>query len=167
MSGQLTAFVYGTLMDPRVFFRVVQGNSDPPEVIRNLYTFTPAILHGYCRHRVRTADYPGIIPEEGRSVRGIYVTGLTDANIDKLDSFEGDEYERRTVKVKLLEQVGDDDAEGESLVEGEEKTADTYVFIYPDQIERGEWDFEHFRRERLRYWAREEFSFDDAVDEAV
>ncbi|KAL2760647.1 hypothetical protein ACRALDRAFT_1059578 [Sodiomyces alcalophilus JCM 7366] len=153
-------------MDSRVFFRVVHGDSYPPEVIRNLYTFTPAILSDFCRHRVQSADYPGIIPEEGCTVRGIYITGLTDANVDKLDYFEGNEYERRTVKVRLLEKVGDD-ATGEGRVEGEERTAETYVFLYPDRIERGEWDFEHFRRERLRYWAREEFSFDDAVHEAV
>lgn len=142
-----------------MFFRVTQGQSNPPGVIRDLYTFTPALLRDYCRHRVKGEDYPAITPEAGQSVLGTYVTGLTEANLAKLDQFEGDEYEKRQVKLRLLTKVGD--AQGEGRVEGEEKDTAAYVFLYLDRIERGEWDFEHFRRERLQRWARDEIFFAD------
>jgi len=41
--------------------------------------------------RVKHADYPGITPDSDHEVRGMYVTGLTSANMYKLDQFEGDE----------------------------------------------------------------------------
>lgn len=146
-------------MEPRVFFRVIQGTPQPPAIIQSLYTFTPALLHDYCRHRVKGEDYPAIIPEPGQSVLGTYVTGLTDANIAKLDHFEGDEYARLPVKLRLLEKVGS--ASGEGQVEGEERDTTAYVFIVPERIEKGEWDFEHFRKEKLQKWARDEIFFSD------
>lgn len=135
-------------MAPEVFYTVCYHDPDPPEAIKNMHSFSPAILHDYCRHRVEFADYPGIIPEKGRSVRGIYATGLTDANMDKLDYFEGSEYERKEVKVKLLKQ------EGGKEVEGEEKSVIVYVFLYPQNLEHSEWDFEQFRKDKLRNWVR-------------
>uniref|UniRef100_A0A8H7K8C2 Putative gamma-glutamylcyclotransferase n=1 Tax=Bionectria ochroleuca TaxID=29856 RepID=A0A8H7K8C2_BIOOC len=107
MSGDFTAFFYGTLMAPEVFFTVCYGTSKPPQAYQAMHTFTPATLDGYCRHRVQFADYPGIIPEEGCSVRGVYATGLTDANMHKLDYFEGSEYKKVNVKVKLLKNEGE------------------------------------------------------------
>lgn len=135
-------------MAPEVFYSVCYGNSNPPGAIKGLHTLTPAVLHGYCRHRVQFADYPGIIPEDGHSVRGIYATGLTKANMVKLDYFEGSEYERRNVKVQLLKQH-----DGKE-VEGEETKAIAYIFLFPKHLERGEWDFEQFRKDKLKFWAR-------------
>lgn len=153
MSGEFTAFFYGTLMAPEVFYSVCYGTTNPPDVIKSLHTFTPAILHGYCRHRVRFADYPGVIAEEGQSVRGIYATGLTDANMHKLDHFEGSEYELVKATVKLL---GKADGKEEAVETGEEREAGVYVFKYPDDLERAEWDFEYFRRQKMRTWIRDE-----------
>lgn len=133
-------------MAPEVFFSVCYGDANPPEVIKNLHTFSPAVLHGHCRHRVKMADYPAVVAEEGHSVRGVYATGLTDANMVKLDYFEGSEYERKKVKVRLLE--------GESASEGEEKDVVAYIFLFPERLERGEWDFEQFRKDKMAYWAR-------------
>ncbi|PFH57460.1 hypothetical protein XA68_15034 [Ophiocordyceps unilateralis] len=109
MSGEHSAFFYGTLMAPEIFFSVCYGTRRPPQPIRDLHTFTPAILDGHCRHRVQLADYPAIVPEKDHSVRGIYATGLTDANMHKLDLFEGDEYERVEVQVQLRERRGDEE----------------------------------------------------------
>lgn len=163
MSGDQTAFFYGTLMEPRVFFRVTHGLSNPPDAIKALYTFTPAVLHGYCRHRVQGEDYPAIIAEAGQSVLGTFVTGLTDANVAKLDSFEGSEYDREDVTLKLVVKAGD--AQGEGQVLGEERKSTAYIFNNPERVEKGEWDFEHFRKEKLHKWARDEIFFaDDAQD---
>lgn len=106
----------------------------------------PAILHDYCRHKVLNADYPGMVPQRGASVRGTFVTGLTDANVQSLDWFEGTEYERVKVRVSLLK----DSAEVEG---GEVKEAETYVFTAGDEsLEKKEWDYEVFRIEKLGRW---------------
>ncbi|KAH7326153.1 hypothetical protein B0I35DRAFT_474839 [Stachybotrys elegans] len=75
-------------MAPEVFFSVCYLDSRPPKAVRNLHTFSPAVLDGCCRHRVMYADYLDIIPEGGRSVHGIYTTGLEDANLSKLDFWD-------------------------------------------------------------------------------
>jgi gamma-glutamylcyclotransferase (GGCT)/AIG2-like uncharacterized protein YtfP len=123
-------------MAPEVFFSVCYNNKDVPAEISKRHTFTPAILHGYCRRRVEGADYPGITPDEKHVVFGTYATGLSDANMRKLDIFEGGQYERQTVKVKLLTHVGN--AKGEGNVEGEERSAEVYVFRYPEELEDNE-----------------------------
>jgi len=39
---------------------------------------------------VLKVDYPGIVPREGKSVRGMLVENLTKADVGRLDAFEGD-----------------------------------------------------------------------------
>ncbi|KAF9881073.1 AIG2-like family protein [Colletotrichum karsti] len=154
MSGDHTAFFYGTLMEPSVFFTVTQGNGKPVQVIKDLYTFTPAVLNDHTRHRVNYADYPGMIPEKGGSVLGVYATGLTDANVSKLDFFEGPEYSKKVVTVKVR---GEDGKE-------EDKQATAYIYKFPDNLERVEWSFEEFRRDKLHAWTREDYVFEDVFE---
>ncbi|KAK1760700.1 AIG2-like family-domain-containing protein [Echria macrotheca] len=161
-DGSLTAFFYGTLMVPGVFFSVILGDGNPGPEVRKLYSFTPAILHGYCRRRVAGADYPGITEDPAHSVFGTFVTGITGANMWRLDCFEGGQYERRTVRVRLLDKVGN--AQGEGNVEGEERKADVYVFLAEGDLEDKEWDLEEFRRDKLRYWTRGGYTFEDEAD---
>jgi len=140
-SGR-TAFFYGTLMAPQVLHRVCHGSTAPDNPIYASHNLkaTPAILHNFRRHKVRYADYPAILPVSRSTVRGTFVSGLTDADIWRLDLFEGDEYERRNVRVKLLMKVGDESGHGN--VEGEEVGAETYVWIAgEDRLEDDEWDF--------------------------
>lgn len=35
-------------------------------------------------------DYPGVVPRKGKSVRGTLVENLTQADVNRLDDFEGD-----------------------------------------------------------------------------
>jgi gamma-glutamylcyclotransferase (GGCT)/AIG2-like uncharacterized protein YtfP len=148
-----SAFFYGTLMAPQVLHRVCHGGSqqdNPLYQTHNLKAY-PAILHNHRRHRVRWADYPAITPHQGASVRGTYVTGLTDADIWRLDIFEGSQYVRRFVKPKLLTKVGTDDGEGNE--EGDEVEAETYLWgANAGELEEAEWDFGEFQREKMRYW---------------
>lgn len=148
-----SAFFYGTLMAPQVLHRVCHGSTAPDNPIyatHNLITY-PAILPAHRRHRVRHADYPAIIPHADSSVRGTFVTGLTDSDIWRLDIFEGSEYERGKVKCKLLKEVGDE--KGEGNVEGEEVEAETYLWIAGEgRLEASEWDFGEFQREKMRFW---------------
>ncbi|KAL2145504.1 hypothetical protein VTI28DRAFT_7140 [Corynascus sepedonium] len=158
-EGTHSAFFYGTLMAPEVFYSVCYGSKNVPEAVAKLHTFQPAILHGYCRRRVRYADYPGIIEDEGHDVFGTLATGLTDANMAKLDYFEGSQYVRRTVTVRLLDKVGN--LKGEGNVEGAEREAEVYVFLDKRDLEEKEWDLEEFRREKLKYWTRAGYVFED------
>ncbi|KAI1106094.1 BtrG-like protein [Jackrogersella minutella] len=159
-----SAFFYGTLMAAEVFFTVcyrsvAKDTKDNVALLKSLHDFKPAILHGFCRRRVVNADYPGITPDENHEVRGMYVTGLTDANMYHLDIFEGDEYERKTVKVRLLSKVGDD--KGRGNVEGEEAECEVYVHSHPSNLENREWDFEEFRSQKMKNWTREDYGFQD------
>lgn len=143
-------------MAPEVFFSVCYGNKHPAQAIRDLHTFTPAILDDYCRHRVQSADYPAIVSAKGHKVRGVYVTGLTDANVVKLDDFEGDEYERIQVKVNLIKSGNDEKDE----VVGECKETAVYVFLKPEDLEKREWDFEEFRQQKMGMWTRGDWSYE-------
>ncbi|KAL8729797.1 MAG: hypothetical protein Q9166_004520 [cf. Caloplaca sp. 2 TL-2023] len=108
-----------------------------------------------------------MIPQTGSSVRGTYVKGLTDGDILRLDIFEGTEYERRRVKIRVLEVEGDG-VTGEGNVEGEEVETETYIWVAGEEkLEVGEWDVGEFRREKLSQWIgqREEYyEVDNAVE---
>lgn len=163
-------------MAPQMLHRVIHGNQDPEPWQKALLSFQPAILHGWRRHRVRGADYPGIIADSASSdktsVLGTLVTGLTDGDIHRLDLFEGDEYVRQEVSVRTLGDgsslatTGPDGqlwdmlnaAEG-SVCEGEEVKADTYVWIAgEDRLEDAEWDLETFKRDKLAAWVEKDES---------
>ncbi|KAJ5759754.1 hypothetical protein N7520_006910 [Penicillium odoratum] len=111
-------------MAPQMLHRVIHGRSDPEPWQKALLSFQPAVLHGYRRHRVRGADYPGIVPAFGssdkaestsengtdarnlarKSVLGTLVSGLTDGDVHRLDIYEGSEYVHETVKVRTLKE---------------------------------------------------------------
>ena len=128
------------------------GNPNPEPWQSRLLAIRPAILHDFCRHKVRYCDYPAIIPQANSAVRGTLVTGLTEGDIYRLDIFEGSDYARKKVKVKLLANVGDDT--GEENAEGDGIETETYVWISEEEeLEHGEWDFGEFVREKLAWWA--------------
>ncbi|KAF2702803.1 hypothetical protein K504DRAFT_444846 [Pleomassaria siparia CBS 279.74] len=175
-----TAFFYGTLMATPVLQRVIWGPSPPSTIVQStLLTIRPAMLHRFQRHKVKNADYPAILPANmTTSVRGTLVTGLTDGDMWRLDVFEGHEYERRKVGVRLLQQkpehmhteISDVTQSEEDNVEGGEIEAEVYVWIAGKQrLEPEEWDFEHFVKEKMKRWVGrdvEDEGFQD-VDDAV
>lgn len=156
-----------------VLHRVIHGTTSPTPFQRSLLTTRPALLRSHRRHRVLHADYPAVIPEEGEdaTVLGTLVTGLTDGDIWRLDIFEGDEYERRKVEVEVLNDVegGIDEAAKKdqssptSGAKREKVAAQTYVWIAGvDRLEKREWDFEEFRKEKMGGWVGTENQ--DATD---
>jgi hypothetical protein len=166
--------------------------------------FKPAILHGYRRHRVRREDYPAIIPvlpassasttatpdrattgtgathgsttNTSASVLGTVVSGLTDGDIYRLDVYEGSEYRRIRVSVRVLKEAlpgsafGTKDGNGRENTdrylkdvleavpqnftdEAEEIEAETYVWIGDsNRLQNEEWDFEEFKKEKMMWW---------------
>jgi len=171
-------------MAPQVLHNVIHGSSNPEPWQKAMLSFQPAILHGYRRHRVQGADYPGIVPvtenevnnpassassSARTSVLGTLVSGLTDGDVYRLDLFEGGEYARRNVIVRKLHnsdgisggsgvdesQLSDVlDAARADADEGEEVSAVTYVWISgEDRLEEAEWDFETFKKDKMKWWA--------------
>ncbi|KAI9854614.1 MAG: hypothetical protein M1824_000256 [Vezdaea acicularis] len=139
-------------MAPKVLYRVIHGTPDPPPWQSSLLTIRSAVLHGYGRHKVRDCDYPAIIPQQDSVVRGTFVSGLTEGDVWRLDIFEGDEYIRKKVRVRLLDKTGDEKT-GDGNVEGEELRSDTYVWVAGEErLEKEEWDFAMFQREKMSRW---------------
>lgn len=166
-----TAFFYGTLMAPPVLHRVIWGSSTPPTPAHaSLLRIRPAILHAHQRHKVKHADFPAILPTDAEAtVRGTLVEGLTDGDLWRLDIFEGSEYERRNVRVRVLQGkehsdldvqgMGDVSQEAEQHVEGDEVDAETYIWIAGAQrLESEEWDFAEFVRDKMKRWVGRERS---------
>ena len=133
-------------MAPQVLYRVIHGTTKPTPSQTSRLTIKPAVLPQYIRHRVRDCDYPAIVPsnEPGACVRGTYVRGLNSNDQWRLDLFEGSQYERIRLRLNLLDDEGN---------KGEEMEAETYVWAEDAKnLEDGEWDFEEFRREKMRRW---------------
>ncbi|URE23415.1 AIG2-like family [Musa troglodytarum] len=88
-----SVFVYGTLLADEVV-RVLLKRVPPS---------SPAILHNYHRFSIKGRVYPAILPVDCKKVAGEVLLGITDQELDILDSFEDVEYERRAVEVSLVE----------------------------------------------------------------
>jgi hypothetical protein len=155
-------------MAPGVLYRVIYGNAHPEPWQQKLTTVRPALLESHRRHRVKYMSYPAITPCTGSSVRGSVVTGLTQGDIYRLDIFEGDQYLRKKVKVKVLKNVGLEDSiqTGESEEHApEEVEAETYIWRNDlSELEDGEWDFEEFKRERMHHWMGESSSEESNIE---
>lgn len=146
-------------MAPEVLYRVCFGSTKPEAWQVQGLKVQPAILHGYARRKVRYCDYPAIVRSSGATVRGTFVSGLTDGDIWRLDIFEGSQYERQKVSLKLLEQVGDDSGKGN--VEGGEVEAEAYIWIENEAgLEGGEWDLAEFKREKMGRWIGEDDEYE-------
>ena len=138
-------------MAPQVLYRVCYGSTRPTALQKSLLIIRPAILDSYCRRKVRDCDYPAIIPSSGAQVRGTYVQGLTDADIWRLDTFEGEQYTRQMVRIKLLEEDGEGHTEPNA--DDSELEAETYVWADGvEDLEEEEWDFVEFRLQKMSRW---------------
>jgi gamma-glutamylcyclotransferase (GGCT)/AIG2-like uncharacterized protein YtfP len=115
-------FTYGSLMCEDIMSAVCGAQS----------RFVAAVLDGYRRQPVVGQAYPGMVPAAGAAVPGVLYLDLPESAWPRLDRFEGEEYERRQVVVRL------DD--------GRAETGWTYVFRpeYAGRLVEGEWDFERF-----------------------
>lgn len=145
-------------MAPKVLRRVCHGPHAHESATSTVITVRPALLKSHRRHRVLGAEYPAIVPHESSTVRGTLVEGLTDGDIWRLDIFEGDEYERKKVSVRVItseeQGTGGEPSEGQL---GNEIEAESYIWIAGEhQLEDEEWDFDEFMREKMVYWAGEQ-----------
>ena len=143
-------------MAPQVLYRVIYGTANPEPWQLELCTIRPALLEDYRRHRVRYRSYPAIVPAQKSSVRGTLVTGLTPGDVNRLDAFEGSQYERKRVHVKVLQNVKLDQTAGAENETDEMIEAETFVWNDDwKDLEDEEWDFETFRRSEMKFWMGE------------
>jgi len=82
-------FTYGTLQNAEILAQVV-GRSWPS---------SPAVLEGYARYRLNDKPYPALVEESGSQVQGSLYSGVTQAELTRLDDYEGELYERRSLRV--------------------------------------------------------------------
>jgi len=154
-------------MAPGVLYRVIYGTAKPEPWQQKLTTVRPALLESYRRHRVRDMSYPAILPHENSSVRGSVVTGLTQGDIYRLDIFEGSQYDRKKVTVRVLKNVElkEKMENGESRHEVEEEVeAETYIWRDSiKELEEKEWDFEEFKKDKMKFWMGESGTEDSDV----
>ncbi|HJV25632.1 MAG TPA: gamma-glutamylcyclotransferase family protein [Aromatoleum sp.] len=126
-------FTYGSLMCEDIMSAVSGVRS----------RFAAASLEGFRRQPVSGQTYPGMVPTAGARVPGVLYLDLPASAWPRLDRFEGEEYERRQVVVRLAD--------------GRAEPAWTYVFRpeFATRLVEGEWDFERFLATgKARFMAR-------------
>ena len=87
---------------------------------------------------------------------------MTEGDRWRLDIFEGDQYTRQKVKVKVLRDKGmlesaaesrqqTSNADGDEIEE--EAECESYVWTNPaSELDPAEWDFEEFKRDKMKAW---------------
>jgi len=131
MPDQL--FCYGTLCVPEIMRRVVGGRVAEP---------VACSIMGYACYSLSGLEYPGIVPEKGERVTGVLYSGLSRAQLAKLDAYEGEQYRRQRVLIDV----------GQALA----VQAWTYILqprYYHRRSEKG-WSLEQFRRRHLAQYLR-------------
>ncbi|XP_062163215.1 AIG2-like protein D isoform X2 [Alnus glutinosa] len=117
-------FVYGSLLADDVV----------KVLLKRIPPSSSAILNGFHRFSIKGRVYPAILPVENKKVTGKVLFGITNPELDVLDTFEDVEYERRTVEVFVTDN-------------SEKLQAHTYVWSDKnDPNLYGDWDFEEWKR---------------------
>jgi gamma-glutamylcyclotransferase (GGCT)/AIG2-like uncharacterized protein YtfP len=133
----VSVFAYGTLMCADIL--AAAGGGHPPA--------EPATLADFSRHPVAGEDYPGIRRHPGEQVSGLLYRGVDSAALARLDAFEGPQYRRETVTVKLAD--------------GSLEPAQAWIFANHllHLLEAGGWDFDTFLRDRRDRFERRYVGF--------
>jgi hypothetical protein len=87
-------FFYGILLD-RDLTALVLGRRLPPAA------FTPAILPGHARLRIKGGSYPIAVRDAKSEVAGAVVGGLNARDVARLAAFEGPRYRIAPLKVRI------------------------------------------------------------------
>ena len=88
-------FCYGTLQVPQVI-RAVTGRD---------YFGKTAVLRDHAIYRVKNAEYPGITYSVGGVAEGVLYEDISNADLKRLDLFEGEFYDRQMLDVRLPDQA--------------------------------------------------------------
>lgn len=120
-------FVYGSLQHSLVWRRLVGRDCSEQH----------AVLKGWKAVKVKNHDYPGLIQADDGRVLGMLKTGLSAADFEILDKFEGEQYQR------ILLVIADS--------EGQPQQAYVYVFkeCYLTQLSSEIWSYQEFSQQCL------------------
>lgn len=118
-------FFFGSLMDMELLALVTGRAVDDLEV-------AGAALHGFVRRRARGESFPIVVPHPGGRVAGALVTGLTAADVDRIQYFEGSDYALQCFGVELSDE-----------------RVEALVFVPTARLEpeAAEWDFDSWSRQ--------------------
>ncbi|KAK9370135.1 hypothetical protein V1509DRAFT_638301 [Lipomyces kononenkoae] len=129
-------------MSPKVLARVLYDKFELPT--ESPISLHPVVLENHRRSRLIDESYPAVVPCKDSSVKGLLVRNLSKDQVNRLDDFEGDEYERKTVVVTA------------ELTEGSIE-AQCYIWVDdPKRLTGVDWDFEEFMRTRFKQWIEKE-----------
>jgi gamma-glutamylcyclotransferase (GGCT)/AIG2-like uncharacterized protein YtfP len=120
-AGRINIFTYGSLMLSFIFQRV--AGRCPPSV--------EATLEDWRRVRVDNETFPAAVPADGDQVRGILWLGLSAHEIARLDHFEGEHYQRVSVRVRDPS--------------GKVHAAEVYQWSRADGLINEPWDIDWFK----------------------
>ncbi|KAH7835146.1 hypothetical protein Vadar_023281 [Vaccinium darrowii] len=135
-------FVYGSLLADEVVTVLLKRVPDS----------SPAILHGFHRFSIKGRVYPALLPVENKKVTGRVLSGITDPELDVLDTFEDVEYERRTVDVSLMDS-------------SQKLTAHAYVWANSrDSNLYGDWNFEEWRQAHMNDFLKMTMGFMEELE---
>jgi gamma-glutamylcyclotransferase (GGCT)/AIG2-like uncharacterized protein YtfP len=118
-------FTYGSLMFPEVWTRVVAGS----------YRAVRATVGDHARFMVAEQDYPGMVARSGAQVAGVLYLDVDEADVARLDHFEGDDYRRATLALV--------DAEGIA------HRGDAYLYLPTERLLTTAWEPDAFAMERF------------------
>ena len=123
----MNIFTYGTLMIPSVMHAVTNRP----------FPSQKAVLKGYARFTVTGESYPGIIPASDAVTQGLIYNDVDAKSLERLDEFEGDLYQRTSVRVETVKK--------------DILNADTYVIKpeYRGCLSFQEWHVKEFARKHL------------------
>ena len=117
-------FTYGSLMFPAVWTRLVPRPR----------ASVAARLDGFVREGVRGQSYPGIRPQAGACTIGRVYLEIDEAELGRLDAFEGAEYRRESVTVVMATR------DGRCIT----IAAEVYRFTEPLGLDGAPWDAARF-----------------------
>ncbi|KAI3698455.1 hypothetical protein L2E82_42011 [Cichorium intybus] len=144
-SNGHSVFVYGSLLA-----------DDVVQVLLNRIPQTsPAILNGYYRFSIKGRVYPAIIPVENKKVTGRVLFGLSATELDILDTYEDEEYDKRAVDVSLL---------------NTSEIIQAYVYVWANSSDPdlyGEWDFEEWKESKLEDYLKMTKSFVEELEDTA
>lgn len=122
-ADQRHVFTYGSLMFEPVWRWAAS----------NAYPSVSARLDGFRRLAVRDEHYPAVVrsASETAQVQGRLYLGVSEADLKRLDGFEGSQYQRITVEVQDLERGG-------------RLSAEVYLFLREDLLLDTDWDVQRF-----------------------
>lgn len=132
-------FTYGTLQVEVVWLRVA-GKA---------FATLPAVAHGFRCRRVQGTDYPAIVRYPDESTAGLIYLDVDEQTVDRLDRFEGKQYNRLPIDAISLD--------------GQALSCQAYVFAADraSQLTNETWSLAEFRSgEGLRRFTNGYIGFD-------